>query len=175
MRNIFLLFSIFSFSFSFAQTPKTSTAAKNIIGYFNYDSLLNILPGYKETADSVKNYKQNKNSQLIDEKVELKSKSKEYDSLKNEWTPLIRKLKLQELADIKNKIKSDSLHLNTIEGAKFEPYEIKLTEAAKKIALSKGYTAVVDSKNASDFVTWADPGISFVNMTKDICAELQIK
>ena len=72
MRNLFTLLLIFSTTISFAQTPSsakpkpaaaptqattTSVATKTVIAYFNYDSLLVLIPGYKEAADSVKYYK----------------------------------------------------------------------------------------------------------------------
>jgi hypothetical protein len=54
MQKFILLLAICISSFAIAQTPKPTVApiTKTVIGYFNYDSLLVLLPGYKEKADS---------------------------------------------------------------------------------------------------------------------------
>jgi Skp family chaperone for outer membrane proteins len=173
MRKFLLLIFLCSFTTAFSQTAKPAVT-KTTIGYFNYDSLLVLIPGYKETADSVKTYRLEMVNKLAKEKAELARKQDESDSLSTVWSPLIRQLKQKELDDLKNNIKSDTKNLNAIDEVKLAPYEVKLTEASKKIALAKGYTATVDSKNSDDFVLWAAPGINFVNMTNDIYAELGI-
>ncbi len=78
MRNLFLLLFIFSATISFAQAPSSATTTslptKTVIGYFNYDSVLVLIPEYKEAADSAKIYKEALDKQQLVMENELDKK-----------------------------------------------------------------------------------------------------
>lgn len=181
MRKLFLLLIIISATVSFAQTPQPATptppATKTVIGYFNYDSLLVLIPGYKAAVDSAKLSKKDTDTELYNMEATLALKQYEYDSLKHHWSPVIESIKEHEINDIKARIAEYK--------TSFPPYkpdpilllksELKITAAANKIAKEKGYSAVINSKNSSDGIICTSSSMHFVNMTKDICAELGIR
>ncbi len=90
-------------------------------------------------------------------------------------SPLIKALKEKEISDLTKNLKEFRIlkirSLNKLTNG----YEDKLTDAANKIAKEKGYSAVLDSVVSDAFIMWSTPQVAFVNITKDVCAELGIK
>jgi Skp family chaperone for outer membrane proteins len=153
------------------QAAISSSTTKISIGYLNYDSLLLLIPGYKETADTIKTYR----DQLLKFHGEVKRKQNEYDSLNQVWSPPISKLKEQEITDLKERVKLFDSQLDSTENAKLTPYELKLTAAIDRIAKAKGYSAALDSEVGDAFIVCTSSRMNFINMTAEICEELKIQ
>jgi Skp family chaperone for outer membrane proteins len=168
MKNTFLLLGVFIFSFLFAQTSKP--ADKITIGYFNYDSVLVLLPGYKEMADTFKIC----NEQVEKMQNEIKSKQEFYDANYYQLKPKARPVIEEELKDLRARLNIFKRYNDSIQQVKLVRFELKLTEAINKIAQTKGYATVLNSKTPGDFVLWAEPGINFVDVTSEICRLFQI-
>jgi Skp family chaperone for outer membrane proteins len=167
MRKILLLLAISLSAFASAQT---TPVAKTVIGYCNFDSILNLMPVYRSAADSVKKCDDIFNMM----QGELFRKSHEFDSLNLQWSPPIRAIKQKEIDDLKTNIENFKLQVKKIYGEKMALCELKLTDVVQKIATEKNYAAVLDSEISDAFAMWSAPGTSFVNITKDVCAQLGI-
>jgi hypothetical protein len=136
------------------------------IGYCNFDSILNLMPGYRSSADSMEIY----GGQLKLIQAELSGKQHEFDSLNAKWSPTIAHIKNMEMDVLKTNIENlkrcEENMKNSI---------LKLDNAMQIVVVKKGYTAVLDSEISDAFVMWSAPGTSFENITKYVCAELDIK
>lgn len=153
--------------------PAQNSAVK--IGWFNYDSLLQEMPGYKATVDSAAMHKWESMQAMNSYRNELALKRYRYDSLHTEWHPVFQLTQAAYIRDLeayaaKYELESakESARLDSLVAT----YPLRLAEAAKKIALKNGYSAVVNARTTEEMVTWSAPGTTFIDLTTEIITAL---
>ena len=93
MKNAILLLLFF--------LPSILPAKQKVVGYYDMDSIIQLVPRFKNVKDSLESVKEFLGSQrekLVNE-MNMKVHDAEQDSSK--WSPIIRSLKLSEIVDMK--------------------------------------------------------------------------
>jgi Skp family chaperone for outer membrane proteins len=145
------------------------------IGWFDFDSVLQEMAGYKATVDSAAMHKWESTQAMNSYRNELASKQYRYDSLHIEWHPVFQLTQAAYLRDLeaylaKYEVESakESARLDSLVAA----YPVRLAEAAKKIALKNGCSVVLNALNAKEQAIWSAPGTTFIDLTAELIAEI---
>ncbi len=153
-------------------TAQTTTVK---IGWFDFDSVLQEMPGYKATVDSAAMYKWESTQALNSYRNELALKRYRYDSLHTEWHPVFQLTQAAYIRDLeaysaKYEVESakELARLDSLVAA----YPVRLAEAAKKIALKNGCSVVINTRTREEMVTWSAPETTFIDLTSEIVAAL---
>ncbi|MGL5890743.1 MAG: OmpH family outer membrane protein [Bacteroidia bacterium] len=152
-----------------AQTKAAPTA----VAHFGLDSLLKIMPDFKKAQDDAQNYYKSLEGQLMKMKVELDRKMVEYDSLSPTWSPLIKSLKEKEIVDAQQNMEAFQMSAQQDFANKraelLKPIYDKIRNAAKAVALRRGYKYVIDSSESSAIVIYSSPADDiFLDMLKEL-------
>lgn len=137
----------------------TGLNAQKKIGYYNGDSLLRLMPGYLGCLDSTRMYNDSVRVQIAKMEKDRTAKQREMDSLKGKDSPLMRKLREEQLRQITENIgqfqRKASAESRTLDSLRKAPYEQRLFEAKNAAAKKNNCTAVYDKKaiNLSATVT----------------------
>jgi Skp family chaperone for outer membrane proteins len=172
---VFLLFTVFLLSFTFEGNTNAGTA-KQIVGVFNLDSLLNAAPDYAKcvkTNDSLSK-KFDSLNYIFNTTYFYKIGTIKRDSAK--WNPLIISTQRKEADQLYERISSwqaqAAITLEQNKQAILIPLMTDIKTASRKIGNEKNYAAIIDNKNE---ILWTNPKITVVNITTEVAEKLGIK
>jgi outer membrane protein len=156
-----------------ASVNAQAKAAPTAIAHFELDSLLNVMPDFKKAQEDAQNYYKSLEGQLMKMKVELDRKMVEYDSLGPTWSPLIKGLKEKEIVDAQQNMEAFQMSAQQDFANKraelLKPIYEKIRNAAKAVAVRRGYKYVIDSSESSAIVIYSSPADDiFLDMLKEL-------
>ncbi|MCU0435965.1 MAG: OmpH family outer membrane protein [Bacteroidia bacterium] len=174
MKNPFL--SFFAAMLLIIAVPFSASAQRNssntAVAHFDLDSLIKVMPEYKKASDDAEAYYEMLENQLIKLQKELDAKMARYDSLKD-GSQIIKSLIVKEIVDLQQNIQTYQTAAQTDYARKraelFDPIYEKIRNAAKAVALRRGYKYVIDSSKSSAMVIYASAADDiFMDMLKEL-------
>jgi outer membrane protein len=150
-----------------------SKAASASVAHFDLDSLLEVMPDFKRASEEAAAYYKMLENQMLKMQEQLEQKVNEYDSLKGKLSAFMLSVKQQEIVALQQNIQtfetSAQADFTNKRAALLKPIYEKINNAAKAIAIRRGYKYVIDSSKASAIVIYASPGDDiFTDMLKEL-------
>lgn len=117
------------------------------IAVYNVDSVMVILPEYKEVLDAYIQFDSLLNSMDLQIEKEYRQKINEFNNDSTKWSPMIREIKRKEITDLGENIREfrEQAYIEREEKKRSlrSPLERKIAEAAAIIGKEKGFLAVI--------------------------------
>lgn len=152
------------------QHPSVITTPKRV-GYCNTDSLLKLMPGYRDAQNSSEAHHKQNQIKITAMNAEIENKQKVLDSV---TSPVDRKKRIQEIEELINQrelfayMAAEDEKLN--DSLLFSGFKERLNKAMFVCAKKNNCPDVYDSTKAHS--TWAAKEAEFINVNADVAKEL---